>query len=53
MKDGYTYDHLIKRLLNEAGWPRVPLFVSGPDTPPTNKLMAKVKELELKLGNEG
>ncbi len=52
MKDGYTYDHLAKMLLEKAGWPRVPWYVPGADTHPPDPvqeqkgLMDRIEELE-------
>ena len=30
--NNYNYDHLIKKLVNEYGWLRVPWWIPGTDT---------------------
>jgi hypothetical protein len=50
----YTYNHLARKLLNQHGWIRIPLYIPLQDTHPPEKnygsdLISKINELEERI----
>jgi hypothetical protein len=54
IEEKYTYDHLARKLLNQHGWIRIPLYIPLQDTHPPEKnygsdLISKINELEERI----